>query len=110
MNDELGELRRGLSAAERILAPGGRLAVVSFHSLEDRIVKTFLTERSGERQGSRHLPPAPVSGPDATFRLIKRSAIRPTNKETEQNPRARSARLRVGIRTSAPAWAERQAA
>jgi 16S rRNA (cytosine1402-N4)-methyltransferase len=105
VNDELEELRRGLGAAEQLLAPDGRLAVISFHSLEDRIVKTFLHQRSDKSAGvSRHLPEAPTWPP--SFRLIKRGAIKPADAETQINPRARSARLRTAIRTDAPAWAE----
>ncbi len=102
VNDELGELRRGLDAAERILKPGGRLVVVTFHSLEDRIVKDFFRTRSGRTpQGSRH-GPAPVdTGPPPTFELEVARAIAPTAAECALNPRARSARLRWGIRTSA---------
>lgn len=102
VNDELGELERGLAAAERILRPGGRLAVVSFHSLEDRIVKSFLTGRSGKRpHASRHLPAGP-EGPAPTFELKDRHGIEPTEEEIAANPRARSARLRWAIRTEAP--------
>ncbi len=102
VNDELGELERALAAAERILRPGGRLAVVSFHSLEDRIVKVFLTERSGKRpHASRYLPAEP-EGPAPTFELKDRHGIEPSEEEIAANPRARSARLRWAIRTSAP--------
>lgn len=105
VNDELGELERGLLAAEQVLAENGRLAVVSFHSLEDRIVKQFLTERSGSLpHGSRHLPEAP-QGPAPTFELLFRGAETPADDEVAQNPRARSARLRGARRTAAPAWA-----
>tara|TARA_R110002072_G_scaffold27892_2_gene90411 strand:- start:14469 stop:15536 length:1068 start_codon:yes stop_codon:yes gene_type:complete len=109
VNDELGELERGLNAAERLLSPGGRLAVVSFHSLEDRIVKLFLRERSGaDPKGSRHLPSAADAARGAvesraTFTTPTRAAIKPGKDECRNNPRARSARLRVAIRTSAPA-------
>lgn len=104
VNDELGELARGLAGAERALAPGGRLAVVSFHSLEDRAVKSFVRERSGDLpRASRHLPEgAPAHAP--TFRSLTRRAMRPGTSETGANPRARSARLRLAERTSAPAW------
>lgn len=107
VNDELGELERGLCAAERALRPGGRLAVVSFHSLEDRTVKRFLRLRSGDvPRGSRHSPlPAGDDHPPApTFRALYRSARRPDAREAERNPRARSARLRAAERTDAPAW------
>ena len=103
VNDELGELDRGLEAAEKLLGPGGRLAVVSFHSLEDRRVKTFLQERSGAGpRPSRHLPQ--LAGPEKlpTFRLVKKGSIKPSSEETARNPRARSARLRVAERTDVP--------
>jgi 16S rRNA (cytosine1402-N4)-methyltransferase len=105
VNDELGELDRGLGAAERLLRPGGRLAVVSFHSLEDRRVKRFLAERSGAAPGvSRHRPaPGPIDRP-ATFRLIRRKPAVPGAAEIAANPRARSARLRSAVRTASPAW------
>jgi 16S rRNA (cytosine1402-N4)-methyltransferase len=101
VNDELGQLAQGLAAAERILAPGGRLVVVSFHSLEDRIVKNFLSARSGAEHGSRHLPetaPAP-----ATFERLTRRPLEADDAEVAVNPRSRSAKLRAAIRTSAPA-------
>ena len=102
VNDELGELERGLAAAERLLAPGGRLAVVSFHSLEDRIVKQFLRERSGAApRGSRHTPALELGEP--SFELLFRQARRPGEEECRINPRARSARLRAAVRTAAPA-------
>src|SRR5258707_8191790 len=102
VNDELGELDRGLVAAERLLKPGGRLAVVAFHSLEDARVKTFLRQRSGAMAGgSRHLPPAPGTLPP-TFTLLTRRAIRPGPDEIARNPRARSARLRPAQPTAAP--------
>ncbi len=101
VNGELGELEGALLAAERILRPGGRLAVVSFHSLEDRIVKGFLAGRSGKRpHASRHLPAGP-EGPAPTFELKDRHGIEPSEAETGANPRARSARLRWAIRTDA---------
>lgn len=105
VNDELGELDRGLDAAERILKPGGRLAVVGFHSLEDRRVKRFLTERSGAGAGrSRHLPVAEPGHRPATFRLAHRRPITAGQAEIATNPRARSAKLRSAVRTEAPAW------
>lgn len=101
VNDELGELLRALFAAEEVLAPGGRLAVVSFHSLEDRIVKTFLAERSRTTPNvSRHAPATFAAAP--TFVPIVRSAT-PGDEEMSRNPRARSARLRAAERTEAPA-------
>jgi 16S rRNA (cytosine1402-N4)-methyltransferase len=104
VNDELGELERGLEAAERSLRPSGRLAVVSFHSLEDRIVKRFLSERAGrDTQGSRHQPPQ-AAAPSPTFVLSKSVSQVPSEREVRENPRARSARLRAAERTSAPAW------
>ncbi len=106
VNDELGELTRGLAGAEALLAPGGRLAVVSFHSLEDRAVKEFLRERSGSGpRPSRHLPDLPTKGAAPTFTLIKRGTEKPGEAETRRNPRARSARLRWAERTDAPARA-----
>jgi 16S rRNA (cytosine1402-N4)-methyltransferase len=102
VNDELGELGRGLAAAEQILKPGGRLAVVSFHSLEDRMVKRFFAERSGRvSQGSRHSPAAAKTNA-ASFELRSKRAITATRAEIMRNPRARSAKLRAAIRTSAP--------
>lgn len=105
VNDELGELTRGLDAAETLLGEGGRLAVVSFHSLEDRIVKTFLRDRAGRTpNASRHAPDQPADGPAPTFALLARNAIKPDATETTLNPRARSARLRTAERTAAPPW------
>jgi 16S rRNA (cytosine1402-N4)-methyltransferase len=101
VNDELGELDRALAAAERLLAPGGRLAIVSFHSLEDRRVKDFLKARSAAApRGSRHLPTLPAAAP--SFRLLARKALQPGAAEIARNPRARSARLRAAERTAAP--------
>lgn len=105
VNDELGELQRALAAAERLLKPGGRLLVVTFHSLEDRIVKHFLQERSGKVEGGSRYLPAPKSPAHApSFRIVNTRGFTPNKKETDANPRARSARLRVGFRTDAPAW------
>jgi 16S rRNA (cytosine1402-N4)-methyltransferase len=101
VNDELGQLATGLAAAERILAPGGRLVVVSFHSLEDRIVKNFLTARSGAEHGSRHLPE--MAALPATFERLTRRPVEADDAEVVANPRARSAKLRAGARTAAPA-------
>ncbi len=102
VNDELGELRAGLNAAEALLREGGVLAVVSFHSLEDRIVKRYLREASGAgRAVSRHLP-GEVPGPAPTFTKLSK-AVRPSDAEIERNPRARSSTLRHAIRTDAPA-------
>lgn len=99
VNDELGELERGLTAAEEVLASGGRLAVVSFHSLEDKIVKEFLIEKSGSApRGSRHLPDMGAAGPAPVFKLFKKGAIKPGKDEESSNARARSARLRGGVK------------
>ena len=104
VNDELGQLERGLEAAEATLAPGGRLVVVTFHSLEDRIVKAFLTERTGNAPGgSRHAPVA-VETRKPSFELMFKGAQEAGEEELAANPRARSARLRAAVRTSAPAW------
>lgn len=104
VNDELGELTAGLEAAEATLSPGGRLAVVTFHSLEDRIVKAFLTERSGNApSGSRHAPVA-VETRKPSFTLQFKGAREAGEAELAANPRARSARLRAAVRTEAPAW------
>jgi 16S rRNA (cytosine1402-N4)-methyltransferase len=103
VNDELGELDRGLAAAERLLMPGGRLAVVSFHSLEDARVKSFLRQRSEAARVSRHLPPRPWA-PAPSFAVQQRRPVRPSAEEIARNPRARSARLRFAERTAAPAF------
>ncbi|GJD31549.1 Ribosomal RNA small subunit methyltransferase H [Methylobacterium adhaesivum] len=103
VNDELGELVQALHAAERILRPGGRLAVVTFHSLEDRIVKQFFSARSGRAaQGSRHLPSLETPAP-RSFTAVTKGPVLPTDSETFANPRARSAKLRAVERTDAPA-------
>ncbi|WP_439471685.1 16S rRNA (cytosine(1402)-N(4))-methyltransferase RsmH [Brevundimonas sp.] len=104
VNDELGELRAGLEAAEATLAPGGRLAVVTFHSLEDRIVKAFLTERTGNAPGgSRHAPVA-VETRKPSFTLSFKGAVEAGEAELAANPRARSAKLRAAVRTDAAPW------
>jgi len=102
VNDEQGELERALHAAERLLQPQGRLAIVSFHSLEDRRVKDFLRARSGGIGASRHRPTPDRRAP--TFTVLTRKAVRPGTLELARNPRARSARLRAAERTSAPPW------
>jgi 16S rRNA (cytosine1402-N4)-methyltransferase len=102
VNDELGEIDRGLAAAEQLLAPGGRLAVVSFHSLEDRRVKQFLRDRAGAApKGSRHLPVAAHTETQPVFRLIASGGITASDSELAENPRARSARLRVAEKVAA---------
>ncbi|MEM9286877.1 MAG: 16S rRNA (cytosine(1402)-N(4))-methyltransferase RsmH [Pseudomonadota bacterium] len=109
VNDELGELRKGLAAAEIVLAPGGRLCVVTFHSGEDRIVKHFLAERSGKlaaQRPSRHAPDVRQDGPPPPVKMVSRKVIRPTEAEISINSRARSAKLRVAERTSAAGWGE----
>lgn len=103
VNDELGELARALHAAERLLKPGGRLAVVSFHSLEDRIVKVFFAARAGKGGGSRHAPV--MASAVATFRVEGKWPATAGEAELQTNPRARSAKLRMAIRTEAPAQA-----
>jgi 16S rRNA (cytosine1402-N4)-methyltransferase len=106
VNDELGELDRGLVSAEALLRSGGRVAVITFHSLEDRRAKRFLRLRSGRApQQSRHRPrPAAWREPDPSFRLLPADGTAPTAEEVRANPRARSARLRAAERTAAPAW------
>ena len=102
VNDELNELAQVLAGAERLLCEGGRLAVVSFHSLEDRIVKRFFAARGGKTPApSRHLPPD-TAAPAPSFRLPRGQPVTPDEAEIEANPRARSARLRWGVRTDAP--------
>jgi len=101
VNDELRELSGALLAAERVLRPGGRLVVVSFHSLEDRLVKTFLVGRSAPAGVSRHAPE--LRGLEPSFRLLTRRPLRPDAEEITRNPRARSAKLRAAERLGAPA-------
>jgi 16S rRNA (cytosine1402-N4)-methyltransferase len=92
-----------------VLKPGGRLVVVTFHSIEDRIVKTFFRNRSGQAPGtSRHVPGAP-KGAAPSFEVLQRKPAEPTDAEIEANPRARSARLRWALRTEAPAWPDGKA-
>ncbi|MFC4291769.1 16S rRNA (cytosine(1402)-N(4))-methyltransferase RsmH [Sphingorhabdus arenilitoris] len=104
INGELDELVNGLDAAERLLRPGGRLVVVTFHSLEDRIVKQFFRERSGAGgNASRHMPLIATKGPEPTFAKADK-AIRPSKAELARNPRSRSATLRAATRTAALPW------
>jgi 16S rRNA (cytosine1402-N4)-methyltransferase len=103
LNDELDELERALAAAEELLAPGGRLVVVAFHSLEDRLVKRFLAARSGDLpRPSRHLPEPAGPPAAARFRPLFRHPVRATVEEVRANPRARSARLRAAERLPEP--------
>ena len=105
VNGELDELVRGLMAAEQLLRQGGRLVVVTFHSLEDRIVKRFLASRSGKAaRPSRHAPVSAAAGRTPSFRLLTKRAISPDADEIKRNPRARSARLRAGERMAAAAF------
>ena len=101
LNSELEELASALLAAERLLKPGGRIVVVSFHSLEDRVVKRFFANRSGGDGGSRYLPQSEKLSP--SFLLVKRGAVKPGQMEVDRNPRARSAKLRAARRTDAVA-------
>ncbi len=104
VNEELAELEAGLAAAERALKTDGRLCVVTFHSLEDRIVKTFFAVRAGKTPaGSRHAPPV-KAGASPSFQLLFNGAQAPSEAELAANPRARSAKLRAAVRTEAPAW------
>jgi 16S rRNA (cytosine1402-N4)-methyltransferase len=104
VNDELGELDRGLAAAEQLLAPGGRLAVVAFHSLEDRRVKEFLRWRSDVAPRESRHQPIRAGTPAPSFRLLARRAVKPSVAEIAHNPRARAARLRAAERTASPPW------
>jgi len=109
VNDELGELRKGLEAAEKMLAPGGRLCVVTFHSLEDRIVKEFFKLRSGDvSRGSRHMPVRGTDIPEATFELLFRGGKKASAQEIKMNVRSRSAKLRAAVRNDAPAWVQEE--
>jgi 16S rRNA (cytosine1402-N4)-methyltransferase len=104
VNDEVGELMSALSASEKALKAGGRLVVVTFHSIEDRIVKSFLRARSGDLPGgSRHMP-VRAAGPAPSFEVLQRKATEPTDEEVSANPRSRSAKLRWALRTEAPVW------
>jgi 16S rRNA (cytosine1402-N4)-methyltransferase len=103
VNDELGEVERGIAAALRLLAPGGRLVVVAFHSLEDRIVKRAMVQAAGKQGGaSRHDPAALLGRAAPDFALVTPRALRPGPAETADNPRARSARLRAVERLGPP--------
>ncbi len=105
INDELRELYLGLCAAEKILKPGGRLIVVTFHSLEDRMVKRFVRRRSETaKAGSRYQPEVDMSGPAPSLMEPRRSVVKPSEDELAENPRSRSAKLRAAIRTDAPAF------
>lgn len=104
VNDEMGELARALAACEQMLAPGGRLAIVTFHSLEDRMVKQFLKERAGQAGGGSRYMPQVEEGPAPSFSLTVRKAVEPSEVELAANPRARSSKLRLAVRTDAPAW------
>jgi 16S rRNA (cytosine1402-N4)-methyltransferase len=103
VNDELGELLRGLVAAERLLKPGGRLAVVTFHSLEDRIVKQFLARGSGRGRAASRLLPGEAAEAEPTFEVPRGQPIEASEAEASANPRSRSAKLRFAVRTPAPA-------
>lgn len=107
VNDEMGELERGLAAAEALLRKDGRLVVVSFHSLEDRLVKNFMAERSGRLPAaSRHMPMSLDAAQPASFRLETKGVVKPSAEEEAVNSRARSSKLRAAVRTSAPIWKE----
>ncbi len=104
VNDELGELERGLVAAENLLKEGGRLIVVSFHSLEEGIVKSFLYERAGKTPNVSKYLPAISASTDPSFILSPKKPVDPSASEIAENPRSRSARLRAALRTSSPIW------
>jgi 16S rRNA (cytosine1402-N4)-methyltransferase len=105
VNDELGELAKALAAAERVLLPGGRMVVISFHSLEDRLVKHFLKRRAAAAEhASRHLPPRASGERAPSFAFLNQRPVSPGADEIAANPRARSAKLRAARRTDAPAW------
>jgi 16S rRNA (cytosine1402-N4)-methyltransferase len=106
VNDELGELIRGLAAAETLLVPGGRLVVVTFHSLEDRLVKRFIATRSGRTGGTSRFQPRSGAERAPSFRLVNSKSLSPSEREIGANPRSRSARLRWAVRTEAAAWGE----
>ncbi len=105
VNDELGQLLEGLAGAERALRPGGRLVVVTFHSIEDRIVKRFISSRCGKSPGiSRHMPESSESVRPPSFQIINSRSLTSSKAELEANPRARSARLRAAVRTAEDPW------
>jgi 16S rRNA (cytosine1402-N4)-methyltransferase len=104
INDELGEVARALAASEGLLIPGGRLVVVSFHSLEDRLIKTFLTARTGSLAGGSRYAPQIEQTRSPSFRMETRKALAPGDDEIAANPRARSAKLRAAVRTDSRAW------
>jgi 16S rRNA (cytosine1402-N4)-methyltransferase len=106
VNDELGQLVDALVAAERVLRLGGRLVIVTFHSLEDRIAKQFLAERTGNMASTSRHAPGPITQREPSFRLLHKGHISATDAELVQNPRARSAKLRAAVRTDAGAWGE----
>ena len=104
VNDELGQLADALVAAERVLKPGGRLVIVTFHSLEDRIAKQFFIERTGNVPSTSRHSPGPVSHRTPSFKLLHKGHIGPGEIELADNPRSRSAKLRAATRTDAEAW------